>query len=1659
MFLPGSAIQARAATFTNGYTIGSGLLGATLVDAASHTGLSTTDLRANDTQTGTGAYSWVAVWSNLWSVGDKVSLTGIAVPLRSGTTTTTNNTANGTFTFTFYQLSGGTDPNGWEGTSNGETVLGTATVQFVDAGSGNGIIPYAQFDSPIRFTATSQGIAVHMDSTSSIRTRRDETPDPEDGLEASRSTGVFADSAVDFAGHQWTLAGTAIRPSPRVNLAKYQKVVTDSNNGSSLAANVTDGFVTDTGGWVSDNSGPHWAQVDFPFPVTVGSAQLVLGLDNVAPPTAFSLQYLTNGNWVSIPGTTVVGNTNKDLNLVFTNPVTASAFRFYDSVDATVRLRELALYPPNGTNGYPFGTDLSIDLARKQPAFATTNTLGGWPLLAADGSVNPSSAWKTTLVGSNALQINLQFTNRIGSAHLYSGMTGVPPLTNFVLQYWTGSAWADIPGGGVTGNTNAALVIPFSTPVTTTKVQLVFTNGGVSAVQELCVFPANSPSGYPLGTGVIFDTPVTAKYDTYSDSYYYLSNAATGLVVVESNGVPGLGVPGLTDLTTQYQVLLNYDTGTYRLRNRGTGLFLSGAQLTTNAGAALVSAPYEALPDQDWYLQGSDGTNFSLVNQFSGLVLDATGGTLVQNVPSNSPGQRWQISFAEIYPKKGLGGVGNGNPVRYAADWIYGWWYTGNPNLPGVNWFPMDNDSWYRGSTVNGNIFGFLPAWRTADYSLILMGFNEPDKVDQANIDPTNAAIYWLNDVNMDLPLVGPAAANVNGSWNSNFFAYITNWGCRMDYLPGHQYPGPAGGSSGCWINPMQTAYNKYGIPMWLTEFGIVDWGGAGSWSEEDNYTALAEFLWRAESVSWLRKYALFLFKADTNSPMAPNPWTDTTPAPRSNTTDTNGNLTPFGELYAGWDNDASVRTNKDYFIYNSSTRKRLRNTLGSTANATDIRVSDFSTKWTLQPAPGTNSYYIVSERDHRRLSYVNGGSVSLVASNTTGGAVQWGLTEQQYGWFYLEHPATSKRLQLAFDNATSVATFTMAANTTTTNAAQWRFIVPLPAPVWLGYSSPDWTNSANWSSQRSPLTGQSVTFNERSISNLSTSLRSNFSLSGVTMTTPAGPVSIGGTNTLTIGSDGFDLSVASQNLTLTAPLLLSADQAWNVGSSQILSVNGGVSDNVAGANLTIDGGGKVSLGGAASHTGDTIINVDATLQLGAANVLPHGAGLGNLIVNGALDLNGRNDSINGLSGTGLVDNTGAGAGSLTVGYNDASGTTNTFNGTLQNTIGALALIKEGAGSLTLAGTNTHGGGTTLNSGNINPKNGFVFGSGPVTANGGTIYSTTTMTVTNALTMNGGTLRIGGGAGKALTWTGPVNVTANSTLKADGSTTGLTLTGPLNMNNGGHTLTCSIDGGGIANTLAGPISGSSGSITVTGGKLTLSASNSFAGNLVVNAGTLALTGGARIPSVANVIVAPGAIFSVSGLSPVFTWSPGQTLSNSAAGGILSGTNDCSSGTVSLLFDGLNPCLVMTNGGMRLAATTIFKVNNTGPNLVAGNYNLISAATAGSRGLVAGALPAVSVTGNGANGLVALQINPSGGLDLVVSAIASNPVNLNFTFNGSSLNLTWPPDHLGWIAQSNAVSLANSNQWFDIPGSQSTTNLSISPSAGNSNVFYRLRYPN
>jgi autotransporter-associated beta strand protein len=330
------------------------------------------------------------------------------------------------------------------------------------------------------------------------------------------------------------------------------------------------------------------------------------------------------------------------------------------------------------------------------------------------------------------------------------------------------------------------------------------------------------------------------------------------------------------------------------------------------------------------------------------------------------------------------------------------------------------------------------------------------------------------------------------------------------------------------------------------------------------------------------------------------------------------------------------------------------------------------------------------------------------------------------------------------------------------------------------------------------------------------------------------------------------------------------------------------------------------------------------------------------------------------------------------------------------------------------------------------------------------------------LSLNGG---VAGVDDLIIAYGGTVSLAGTNTYSGNttiSNNTLLTISGAGQLGAGNYVSTI-VDNGtfnynsSASQTLSGFVTGT-GSITVNGpGTLLLSGTNTYTGATIINSGSLALSGNQSFAST-NILVAGGAMFDVSSLNAAFVLG-GGSLANSSTGAVICGNNNCSAGTLALISDGVNPAFIQTNGTLTISGSTVIKVNNTGIILGAGHHPLIGVATTGSTGAVTGSLPTVVVAGNGVSGSVSLQINGSGGLDLVVTSTTStSPPNLGFAWGGGVLTLTWPGDHLGWVAQSNAVSIINSNYWFDMLGSQSNTSIMIPVNPGATNIFYRLRYP-
>jgi autotransporter-associated beta strand protein len=166
----------------------------------------------------------------------------------------------------------------------------------------------------------------------------------------------------------------------------------------------------------------------------------------------------------------------------------------------------------------------------------------------------------------------------------------------------------------------------------------------------------------------------------------------------------------------------------------------------------------------------------------------------------------------------------------------------------------------------------------------------------------------------------------------------------------------------------------------------------------------------------------------------------------------------------------------------------------------------------------------------------------------------------------------------------------------------------------------------------------------------------------------------------------GFQSGASANTLTGTLTLAGTGDRTISTWwSDKTLTLGGKVTGtgNLRVVNLKADGsnqGGIIILSNAANdYSGNTIISGatnNPTLRLGASDVIPDGAGKGNVTVDGRLEVNGFTDTINGLSGSGVVS---LGDGSLLiVGNNNATGA---FSGILAERSPAVCAKSETARS------------------------------------------------------------------------------------------------------------------------------------------------------------------------------------------------------------------------------------------------------------------------------------------------------------------------------------------------------------------------------------------
>jgi len=530
----------------------------------------------------------------------------------------------------------------------------------------------------------------------------------------------------------------------------------------------------------------------------------------------------------------------------------------------------------------------------------------------------------------------------------------------------------------------------------------------------------------------------------------------------------------------------------------------------------------------------------------------------------------------------------------------------------------------------------------------------------------------------------------------------------------------------------------------------------------------------------------------------------------------------------------------------------------------------------------------------------------------------------------------------------------------------------------------------------------------------------------GQASTAAANLVFDGGTLQFTGGSDS-----TNRNYTITAGKTATIDVTTGATN---LTLSGAAAATTGG--LTKIGAGTLSLSGANTYTGATTINA-GTLSVAT---ISNGGVSGNL---GAATTTASNLTLGG----GTLQYTGATASTnrnfvLTTGTTStidvSTGASNlTMSGASTNTTGGL--IKVGAGTLTLSGSNLHTGTTTVSAGTLLAQGSASLGAttGNVTVSAGTLAlaggaaitagsptNAETITKSGTLSLSGsgatastGALHAAGTTGQTSQWLGNITLAGNATISAADNLLIIgnsSYTNTLNLNSNTLTFNTTSATGITPVYLPSPsfildptnvlfnssISGTGGIVKDGSGTVTIISypSNSYSGATVINDGKLIIGGPNNLPVISSTSVTVG---DNTGIAESAVLQLGFLASGVAAKNYQIGTASASAATTSMTIN--SDGLFALNGGNN----ALINLTLTGGHVDMGvnpSYNTLLTIT-GS--ITSNAASQTALINNGHLGMSSdsFEFNVADGAastDLQVNSIVQNGIGYTGGTSGTSL---------------------------------------------------------
>lgn len=157
--------------------------------------------------------------------------------------------------------------------------------------------------------------------------------------------------------------------------------------------------------------------------------------------------------------------------------------------------------------------------------------------------------------------------------------------------------------------------------------------------------------------------------------------------------------------------------------------------------------------------------------------------------------------------------------------WYYTWGTRSANTASGAEFVPM---VWGKAQAEDEDALDEIERKYSSGEYARLLTFNEPDLPDQASMTVDEALSYWDRLEEIGIPLSSPAVSYYdkrNGNeWLDDFMRKATLQNKRVDFIAVHLYQSfYSSGAVSDLKDTLTALHDRYGKPIWLTEFGAID--------------------------------------------------------------------------------------------------------------------------------------------------------------------------------------------------------------------------------------------------------------------------------------------------------------------------------------------------------------------------------------------------------------------------------------------------------------------------------------------------------------------------------------------------------------------------------------------------------------------------------------------------------------------------------------------------------------------------------------------------------------------------------------------------------------------------------------------------------------------